>query len=86
MIVVVGAREITRTGLALAQEEYTNDFIFLISLPFEADSLVDSLRDTKSLFLASKADCPGLWRFIRGRTKSNSKGVIVIATGTHEMS
>jgi hypothetical protein len=46
--------------LALAQEEYTNYSVFLMGLPFDADSLVDGLRDASSFIFASNAYCSSL--------------------------
>lgn len=50
---------ITRTRLALAQKEYTNDFIFLIHLSFDSDGLVYGLGHAESFFFAGDADRPG---------------------------
>jgi hypothetical protein len=68
----------------LAQEEYTNYPVFLVGLPFDADRLVDGLRDTSCFFLATKAYCFRLGRFIWGRAESSSEGVFVISGGAHE--
>jgi hypothetical protein len=68
----------------LAQEEYTNYPVFLIGLPFDADRLVDGLRDTSRFFFATEAYCFRLRGFIWGRTESRSEGVFVISGGAHE--
>ena len=68
----------THTRLALAEKEYTNDLVLLICLSFDADGLINSLRNAESFFFAGNTDGPGLWRLVRRRTEGGGEGIIVV--------
>jgi hypothetical protein len=77
-------REMGRTRLALAQEEHTNNFIFLIRLSLDADGLVYGPRNAESFFLAGNTNRFGFGRLIWGRTEGGIKRVIVACARAHE--
>lgn len=76
----------TRTRLALTQEENTNGFVFLVHLSFGANGLVYGLRNTASLLFAGKTDRLGFGRFVLRRSEGGGEGVIVVCARAHETS
>ena len=73
-------RETQHTGLALTEEEETEDFLFLVGELLGLDGSVDRERDLACALLVGDAGCTGGGRFVLWGTEEDVEGVVLLRT------